>query len=197
MNSRIALAIFALLILTVAVGWLAAPDAPHTSTAVYTEPTTTAFEPVNTATASDSTATTAMIIGCMIIGAAAIGLVFFGPCSTQGPRVHGAPEIAGTTTDFASTWVTPGVRPEVAEYSTAGPPCDSRGTYLCAEVAGRRTGSFVECAWRGLAHLHQELEVVLALLQSVDQQIDRLMRVQAGQYAAQLVQHRGLVWAEQ
>ncbi len=57
--------------------------------------------------------------------------------------------------------------------------------------------SFVECARRGLADLHQELEVVLGLLQTVDQQIDRLVRVQAGQYAAQLVQHRRLVGAEQ
>ncbi len=61
----------------------------------------------------------------------------------------------------------------------------------------RRTGLFVERARRGLAHLHQELEVVLRLLQAVDQQIDRLVRVQAGQYAAQLVQYRRLVGAEQ
>lgn len=50
---------------------------------------------------------------------------------------------------------------------------------------------------RVLRNLHQELEVVLGLLQTVDQQIDRLMRIQAGQYAAQLVQHGRLVRAEQ
>ncbi len=55
----------------------------------------------------------------------------------------------------------------------------------------------VQSARRGLADLHQELQVVLGLLQTVDQQIDRLVRVQAGQYAAQLVQHRGLVGVEQ
>lgn len=55
----------------------------------------------------------------------------------------------------------------------------------------------VERARRGLAHLHEELEVVLGLLQTVDQQIDRLVRVQAGQYAAQLVQYPRLVGAEQ
>lgn len=60
-----------------------------------------------------------------------------------------------------------------------------------------RRYSLVERARRGLAHLHQELDIVLGLLQTVDQQIDRLVRVQAGQYAAQLVQHPRLVGAEQ
>lgn len=60
-----------------------------------------------------------------------------------------------------------------------------------------RDCSLVERARRGLAHLHQELEVVLGLLQTVDQQIDRLVRVEAGQHAAQLVQYRRLVGAEQ
>ena len=50
---------------------------------------------------------------------------------------------------------------------------------------------------RCLADRHQELQVVLRLLQTVDQQIDRLMRIQAGQYAAQLVQHGRLVRAQQ
>lgn len=56
---------------------------------------------------------------------------------------------------------------------------------------------FVECARRGLADLHQEFQVVLGLLQSVDQQIDRLMRIQPGKNTAQFVQHRGLVGVEQ
>lgn len=56
---------------------------------------------------------------------------------------------------------------------------------------------FVERARRGLADRHQELEVVLRFLQAIDQQIDRLVRIQAGQYTAQLVQHRRLVGAEQ
>ncbi len=42
---------------------------------------------------------------------------------------------------------------------------------------------FVECARRGLTDLHQELEVVLRLLQAVDQQVDRLVRVETGQHA--------------
>lgn len=63
--------------------------------------------------------------------------------------------------------------------------------------AVQRANLFVQGARRGLAHLHQELEVVLGLLQTVDQQIDRLVRVKAGQYAAQLVQYRGLVGVEQ
>lgn len=73
------------------------------------------------------------------------------------------------------------------------------GTLSAVGTPERQTSQtlFVERARRGLAHLHQELEVVLGLLQTVDQQIDRLVRVQAGQYAAQFVQYRRLVGAEQ
>ncbi len=72
------------------------------------------------------------------------------------------------------------------------------GTLSAVAIAAARFCELlVECARRGLAHLHEELEVVLGLLQTVDQQIDRLVGVQAGQYAAQLVQHPRLVGAEQ
>ncbi|NQE66937.1 hypothetical protein NG2371_01385 [Nocardia gamkensis] len=76
-----------------------------------------------------------------------------------------------------------------------GAPKGSRSSGTLS--TGQLVSSLVERAGRGLAHLHQELEVVLGLLQTVDQQIDRLVRVQAGQYAAQLVQHRRLVGVEQ
>ncbi len=57
--------------------------------------------------------------------------------------------------------------------------------------------SLVQRTRCGLADLHQELQIVLRLLQAVDQQVDRLMRIQARQHATQLVQHRRLVRAEQ
>ncbi len=81
-----------------------------------------------------------------------------------------------------------------------GTPKGSRtgGTLSAVAMATTRFYALlVQRARRGLAHLHEELEVVLGLLQTVDQQIDRLVRVKAGQYAAQLVQYRRLVGAEQ
>jgi len=154
-NSRVALAVFVSLILTVAVGWLTTPVRPDTY--AYAKPTAAQFDPATTAASSGSPAAmTAIILAFMIAGAAGIGLAFFSPRTPKGPRVHGAP-------------------------STVKPVFDL----------------LVQRARRGLADLHQELEVVLGLLQTVDQQIDRLVRVQAGQYAAQLVQHRRLVGAEQ
>ncbi len=77
-------------------------------------------------------------------------------------------------------------------------PGAPKGSRISGTLSAEQlVSSLVERAGCGLAHLHQELEVVLGLLQTVDQQIDRLVRVQAGQYAAQLVQHRRLVGAEQ
>lgn len=151
MNIRVASAIFGLLILAVAVGWCALPDTATTTapgTAVYVQSSATAPE-------GSAVASSAIILGFLISGAAGIGLLFFSPQTPRGPRLHGALS------------------------------------------AVRLADLLVQSARRGLAHLHQELEVVLGLLQTVDQQIDRLVRVQAGQYAAQLVQYRGLVRVEQ
>jgi len=52
---------------------------------------------------------------------------------------------------------------------------------------------FVERTWRGLGDLHQELEVVLALLQAIHEHVDGLLRIQPGQHTTQLVQDRSLV----
>lgn len=155
MNSRVALAVFVSLILTVAVGWFAAPDRPDPY--AYAKPTAAQFDPADSAASTGSpAATTAIILAFMIAGAAGIGLAFFSPRTPKGPRLRGAPSTVKLLVDL-----------------------------------------LVERTRCGLADLHQELEVVLGLLQTVDQQIDRLVRVQAGQYAAQFVQHRGLVGVEQ
>ena len=153
MNSRIAFAVFVMLILAVAAGWLAAPNSPDTTTYAYAIPTAAQLDPAEAAPVTGSgSATTTIILAFMIAGAAAIGLTFFSPRDRKekGPRWYGAP-----------------------------------------------LSSLVECARCGLTDLHQELEVVLRLLQTVDQQIDRLVRIQAGQYAPQLAQHRRLVGVEQ
>ncbi|RBO85483.1 hypothetical protein DFR74_11422 [Nocardia puris] len=152
MHNRVALAVFALLILAVTAGWFTAPEsapADYPAYAVVTEDTSAG------ASGAESTGLTGLI-GCMVLGAAAIGLVFFRPYTPKGPRRGGAPS-------------------------------DVRHVAVL----------LVERARRGLADRHQELEVVLGLLQTVDQQIDRLVRVQARQYAAQLVQYGRLVRAQQ
>ncbi len=154
MNSRVALAVFVSLILTVAIGWFATPD--RSDTYAYAKPTAAQYDSANNAVSVVSPATTATILAFMIVGAAGIGLAFFSPHTPKGPRAYGA-------------------------LSAVQPVFDL----------------LVERTRSGLADLHQELEVVLGLLQAVDQQVDRLVRVQAGQYAAQLVQHRRLVGAEQ
>ncbi len=153
MAIRIASAIFVLLILTAAVGWCALPETMN-----YSAPANAVY--VRSSTSGPADATCALILGFLIIGSAAIGLAFFAPRTSKGPRC------SGTLSTVAS-------------------------------AATRYYLLLVERARRGLAHLHEELEVVLRLLQTVDQQIDRLVRVQAGQYAAQLVQHARLVGAEQ
>lgn len=79
----------------------------------------------------------------------------------------------------------------------APPRTRERGPRRSGTPVLERVSSLVERARRGLAHLHEELQVVPGLLQAVDQQIDRLVRVQPGEHAAQLVQHRGLVGAQQ
>jgi len=211
MNSRVALAVFVSLILTVAVGWLSAPDRPDTYT--YAKPTAAQFDPADTAASTGSPATTtAIVLAFMIAGAAAIGLAFFSPRGDPRPHMRAAAEIAEATTDFVSTRKTRRARPDAYSHPTGGPERDvvaptyrpkfRGGAGAWANEWGHRLNgapisSFVERTRCGLADLHQELEVVLGLLQTVDQQIDRLVRVQAGQYAAQFVQHRGLVGAEQ
>lgn len=219
MNIRVASAIFGLLLLAVAVGWCALPDIPTTAA-----PTTTVYvETLHTAPEGSAVSTSAVIIGGLVSGAAMIGLMFFSPATPRGPRWQGALSAnAVGSTDFVSTWVTHRVHPARDRHPTVGRRRRHRGARVWPEDAERRDwlmffspqtpkgprgsealsavqlrNSFVECARRGLADLHQELEVVLGLLQPIDQQIDRLVRVQAGQYAAQLVQHRRLVGAEQ
>lgn len=154
MNSRVALAVFVLLILTVAVGWFAIPE--PTQAASYAPADTVAYYERSPRSADASGPATALILACMIVGAAAIGLIFFRPYTPKGLRHSGAPS-----------------------------------------VVRRIVPLLVQRARRGLADLHQELEVVLGLLQSVDQKVDRLVRVETRQHAAQLVQHRRLVWAQQ
>lgn len=129
-----------------------------------------AYYPATSGGSSGAGSITALL-AFMIAGAALIGVVFFAPQLPKGPH---------TRNQLSPRYATRGLRI-------------------------RRTPAFalsmvlllVERARRGLADLHQELEVVLGLLQTVDQQIDRLVRVQAGKYAAQLVQHRCFVGAEQ
>ncbi len=175
MNIRIAAAIFVLLILSVAVGLSALPDNVHYPTpenAVH-------IQTARSAAPEPDIGHCALILGLLISGAATVGLAFFAPRTPKGSRTSGTlSAVVMATTDELQLHGTRPVRPECPE---------------------RRTSPmlFVERARRGLAHLHQELEVVLGLLQSVDQQIDRLVRVQAGQYAAQLVQYRRLVGVEQ
>lgn len=122
---------------------------------------------VRTATPGPGDATCALIFGFLISGAAAIGLAFFAPQTPKGSRW------CGTLSAVAM------VATDFAER------LDSLYELL------------VDAAGGGLAHLHEEFEVVLGLLQTVEQQIDRLVRVQAGQYAAQFVQYRRLVGVEQ
>lgn len=199
MNSRIALAVFVSLILTVAVGWLAVPDSPET-TYTYAKPTAAQYD--TAASTGSSAATTAIILAFMIAGAAGIGLAFFSPRTPKG-RSPASPRLL------------PGVvyvENSVADRRQAAASSSGRtrrvthvrkSVVACAQkvrglrLSGAPVHSLVERTRCGLADLHQELEVVLGLLQTVDQQIDRLVRVQAGQYAAQLVQHRRLVGAEQ
>lgn len=202
MNSRVALAVFVSLIFTAAVGWFTAPD--RSDTYVYAKPTAAQFDPANTAVSTGSpAATTAIILAFMIAGAAGIGLAFFSPRTPKGrspasPRL--LPDVGCVETPVAD-------RRQPANSSSGR---TRRVTHVrtkpvvayAQKVRGLRSSgvpvhSLVQRTRRGLADLHQELEVVLGLLQAVDQQIDRLVRVQAGQYAAQLVQHRGLVGAQQ
>ncbi len=152
MNSRIALAVFGLLTLAVAVGWFAVPEA----TPVYSTAETVAYYQAEPAASGDTVSPATILLTFMISGAALIGLFFFRPNTPKGPRMR---ETLSVTVEFV----------------------------LLVDRATRRC----------LADRHQELQVVLGLLQTVDQQIDRLMRIQAGQYAAQLVQHGRLVRAQQ
>ncbi len=196
MNNRVAFAVLVALVVAVAAGWLAAPggtdsassaspDLPSASRSA-TEIPAPAY-PVDQqrqhVSASDTALTAAsrrttfdgaaLILAFLIAGAAAIGVVFFSPAPIRGPRSSRA-------------------APETAR------GLHRSGALEAVLTAVRRYGaSLVERARCGLGDLHEELQVVLALLQTVDEQVDRLMRVQAGQYAPQLVQHRGLVWAQQ
>lgn len=196
MNNRVAFAVLVALVVAVAAGWFAAPggtDSPSSagsglpSASGFPAEIQTPAHPVDQqrqhAPASDTALTAAsrrtsfdgaaLILAFLIAGAAAIGVVFFSPAAIRGPRSSRA-------------------APETAR------GLHRSGALEAVLTAARRFGaSLVERARRGLGDLHQELQVVLALLQTVDQQVDRLMRVQAGQYAPQLVQHRGLVWAQQ
>ncbi len=202
MNSRIALAVFVSLILTVAVGWSTTPDRPDTY--AYAKPTAAQFAPATTA-ANNSVpaATTAIILAFMIAGAAAIGLAFFSPRTPKGR----SPAAQRLLPDVMCVETTAADRRRAVDFSSGRTrrvthvPTKSVAAFLQTARGLRLRGvpvqSFVQRARRGLADLHQELEVVLGLLQTVDQQIDRLVRVQAGQYAAQFVQHRRLVGAEQ
>jgi hypothetical protein len=201
-NSRVALAVFVSLILAVAVGWFAAPD--RADTYAYAKPTAAQYDSANTAASIGSgAATTAIILAFMIAGAAGIGLAFFSPRPPKGrsPASPGLlPDVVCVETTIAdrrqAVDVSSGRTRRVTHVRTRSVVTYAqkvRGLHLC----GVPVHSFVERARRSLAYLHQELEVVLGLLQTVDQQIDRLVRVQAGQYAAQLVQHRGLVGVEQ
>ncbi len=108
-----------------------------------------------------ATALVAWILLPLVVGAAAIGAIFFAPApeNDRGPRVHGTLGAIRTGMEF-------------------------------------RRRLFVQRARRGLGHLHQELQVVLALLEPIEQQIDRLMRIQPGQHPTQFVQYSGLVRAQ-
>ncbi len=193
MNSRIALAVFVSLILAVAVGWFAVPDSPET-TYTYAKPTAAQYD--TAASTGSPAATTAIILAFMIAGAAGIGLTFFSPRTPKG-RSPAAPSLVPDVVYVESPVAD---RRQVAGFSSGRTP---KSVMACAQnvrglrLSGAPVHSLVERTRCGLADLHQELEVVLGLLQTVDQQIDRLVRVQAGQYAAQLVQHRRLVGAEQ
>ncbi len=194
MNNRVAFAVLVALVVAVAAGWFAAPggmDSPSSSAGPdlpsasgFTTEIQAPVHPVDQqrqpAPASDTALTAtarrssfdgaALILAFLIAGAAAIGLVFFSPAAIRTPRA--APQ-------------------------TARGPHRSGALEAVLIAARRSVDSFVERTRRGLGDLHEELQVVLALLQTIDEQVDRLMRVQAGQHATQLVQHRGLVWAQQ
>ncbi len=70
----------------------------------------------------------------------------------------------------------------------APPPENERGPRRSGVLVAIRTDTelpmwlFVQRARRGLGHLHQEFQIVLALLEPVDQQVYRLMRIQPGQH---------------
>ncbi|PXX66273.1 hypothetical protein DFR70_10318 [Nocardia tenerifensis] len=202
MQVRIASAIFGLLILAVVCGWFAVPDTATAKprTAGYIQASTTAPE-------GSAVSMGTIILGCLISGAAIIGWMFFNPPPPRGTcleRILSAAALTGTRAtqrgrpelgrvlagrDYRATRVRP-------EY--AGSRNKPKGPRVCEALSAVRLANLlVQGAGSGLAHLHEELEVVLGLLQTVDQQIDRLVRVQAGQYATQLVQHRGLVGVEQ
>lgn len=195
MNNRVAFAVLVALVVAVAAGWFAAPggtDSPSSAgpdlpvSGFATEIQTPAY-PVDKqrqhAPASDTALTAAsrrtsldgaaLILAFLIAGAAAIGVVFFSPAPVRGTRSsRAAPE-------------------------TARGPHRSGALEAVLTATQRFGASFVERARCGLGDLHEELQVVLALLQTIDEQVDRLMRIQTGQYAPQLVQHRGLVRAQQ
>ncbi len=201
MNFRAAAAIFGLLILAVVVGWCARPD-----TMISAAPETTVYiEATSTAPEGSAVTATAIILGFLIGGAALIGLFFFNPPTPKGPPARLSAISAGrqvlhdsrcgpAVVEIGQFWACPTSYPCWHEISCHVGIEKRRGLRV---ISGVPVSLLVQSARRGLAHLHQELEVVLGLLQTVDQQIDRLMRIQAGQYATQLVQHRRLVRVEQ
>lgn len=156
-------AVLAALALTAGIGWWLAPgEQPDPSAAP--QPGTPELEyTAHTVPTGGITSATAMILAMLIIGAAVIGLLFFGPKTQRRPR-----------------------RSEAA--------VRSRPKACRNAISGLL---FLQLARGGLGDRHQELEVVLGLLQPVDQQIDGLMRIQSGQHPAQLVQDRGLVRVHQ
>ncbi len=198
MNNRVALAVLVALIVAVVAGWFAAPggmDSPPSASPDRTaesgfvteieNPPAYPVDPQRQHASATDTALTAtarhtsfggaaLIFAFLITGAAVIGIAFFSPAPVR-PSRH-----ARTT----------------ATETARGP--HRSGALETVLTAARRIGaSLVERTGRGLGDLHEELQVVLALLQTIDEQVDRLMRVQTGQYATQFVQHRGLVGAQQ
>lgn len=169
MSNRIASAVFGLLTLAVAVGWFAVPETSPTYPAAETVGYYYQADPAPDAAADSAT----ILVTFMIAGAALIGLFFFRPETPKGPRLRETLSAAWT---YPPRWLRE-LRPLPSPWEFV----------LLVDRATRRC----------LADRHQELQVVLRLLQTVDQQIDRLMRIQAGQYAAQLVQHGRLVRAQQ
>src|SRR6476620_11442491 len=66
------------------------------------------------------------------------------------------------------------------------PRSGARPTSLPDRKTGRPAGSVLVRAQGGLLDLHQELDVVAGLLQLVEQQFQRLLRLECGQHPAQL-----------
>src|SRR3954454_11187333 len=64
-------------------------------------------------------------------------------------------------------------------------------------VGGRRVLSVVARAQGGLLDLHQELDVVAGLLDLVDQQLDRLLRLEGREHPAQLDDDRQLIGSQE